>query len=80
MLLIPLPKDSSRGDQILNANYLKKKNLCEVLYQEDMTSDTLLNAINNLYKNKDKYISNLKNQKYINGTNKIVEEIKKYSK
>lgn len=80
MLLIPLPKDSSRGDQILNANYIKKKNLCEVLYQEDMTSDTLLNAINNLYNNKEKYISNLKNQKSINGTNRIVEEIKKYSK
>lgn len=80
MLLIPLPKDSSRGDQILNANYLQKKNLCMVLYQENMTCDTLLDNIEKLYKDRNVYVSQLKKEPPFNGTSKIVSEIKKYSK
>ena len=80
MLLIPLPLSSSRGDQILNANYLQNKNLCITLAQEDLNEKTLLNNLNKLYKNKNFYIQNLKNEPNFNGTDKIVELIKKYSK
>ena len=79
MLLIPLPKDSSRGDQILNAKYLSSKNLCKVLYQEDMTSSTLLDAIETIYRDRHIYISNLSKEKSFNGADKIIAEIKKYS-
>lgn len=79
MLLIPLPLTASRGDQILNANYLKNKNLCMVLPQENLNEQTLINNINKLFKNKNTYINNLKQQQNFNGTNKIVEEIKKHS-
>lgn len=79
MLLIPLPLDSSRGDQILNANYLKGKNLCKVLYQEDLTPETFLKSVKELYQNRNTYIKNLKLEQNFNGTDKIVELIKKYS-
>ncbi len=80
MLLIPLPLSSSRGDQILNASYLQKKNLCITLPQEELNQKTLLNNLNALYKNKNYYIQNLKNEPNFNGTEKIVELIKKHSK
>lgn len=80
MLLIPLPKDSSRGDQILNAEYLEKQNLCLVLFQENMTKETFIKSIIELYQNRYFYINNLKRQPNFNGTKKILEEIKKYSK
>ena len=51
-LLIPLPKNESRGDQILNANYFFERNLVSVLYQENLNRSTYLDAITDLYKNR----------------------------
>lgn len=50
MLLIPLSRAASRGDQIINANSFKKNRLAHVLEEEEMTSQTLLEAINQLEK------------------------------
>lgn len=44
-LLIPLPKESSRGDQILNAGYFEKKGYSLVLQQSDMTPQKLLESL-----------------------------------
>ncbi|MFC7370094.1 undecaprenyldiphospho-muramoylpentapeptide beta-N-acetylglucosaminyltransferase [Fictibacillus iocasae] len=52
MLLIPLPLSASRGDQILNAQSFEKQGFCHVLYEEDMTEETLLAAIGKLKKEK----------------------------
>ncbi len=41
MLLVPYPKGASRGDQILNAEDYEKRGLALVLYQADMTADSL---------------------------------------
>ncbi len=51
-LLIPLPKGVSRGDQILNAKYFEKLGLASVLYQECLTTNSLLTQINAVYQNK----------------------------
>lgn len=51
-LLVPLSKASSRGDQILNAQYFEKQGFSRVLSQEDMTAETLLTGINDLYDNR----------------------------
>ncbi len=48
MLLIPLPLSASRGDQILNAKSFESRGLAQVLLQEDMTTDSLVAAINRL--------------------------------
>lgn len=52
-LLVPLPKASSRGDQILNAQYFNKQGFSHVLEQEQMTDKTLLDGINRLYEMRD---------------------------
>lgn len=51
-VLIPLPKGTSRGDQVLNAAYFQKKGLVSVLPQENLTSDSLTFAINSIYANR----------------------------
>ncbi len=48
-ILIPLPKSASRGDQILNAESFSKSGYSLVLMQEDMTPDTLLAKLSELY-------------------------------
>lgn len=48
-LLVPLPKSSSRGDQILNADHFEKNGWSKILYQEDLTPETLYSGINDLY-------------------------------
>lgn len=72
MLLIPLPKGTSRGDQVENAKYFEQKKYAKVLYQENLTPKTLLNSIEQLYKEKEKQHTLGFNQ---NGAKKIVEVI-----
>jgi len=45
MLLVPYPKGASRGDQIENANSLAARGLAHVLYQDEMTPQTLAQAL-----------------------------------
>ena len=52
-LLIPLPKAASRGDQILNAKYFTAKGLTSMIYQEDLTPESLIYNVNLLIKAKD---------------------------
>ncbi|MFI3230690.1 MAG: undecaprenyldiphospho-muramoylpentapeptide beta-N-acetylglucosaminyltransferase [bacterium] len=75
-LLIPLSKNASRGDQILNANSFKKQNYSSVLQEEDLTKDSLLKEINDLYNNRDSFIKSMQNSKLNNAIDKIIYEIK----
>lgn len=59
MLLIPLSKAQSRGDQIENAMAFKKYGFASVLFEEDLSPVSLTKFINNLYNNKDKYINKM---------------------
>lgn len=59
MLLIPLSKAQSRGDQLLNAQSFYKSGFCEVLQEEDLTDENLLIEINNLYINREKFIEKM---------------------
>ena len=76
MLLIPLPKTESRGDQIENAKYFKNQGFCEVLYQEDLNCKLFLSEINKLYKNRDLYIKKMQNIETKNATKIICDLIK----
>lgn len=58
-LLIPLSAKASRGDQILNANSFRQQGYSSVLLEEDLTDDSLLAAIDELYANRDKYIGSM---------------------
>lgn len=80
MILLPLSKKSSRGDQILNAEIFYKKGYCEYILDEDLNIDKLINKTNKLLKNKSQYIDNMLKCRNINGTNNIIKLIEKYSK
>lgn len=55
MLIIPLSKAQSRGDQIENAEYFKRHNWAEVLDETKLSSYTLLNKLDNVLKNIEKF-------------------------
>ncbi|MHC1786675.1 MAG: undecaprenyldiphospho-muramoylpentapeptide beta-N-acetylglucosaminyltransferase [Christensenellales bacterium] len=48
MLLVPLPRSASRGDQILNAKSYAARGLARVLAQEDMNRESLHAALRQL--------------------------------
>ncbi len=80
MLLIPLPKGASRGDQVDNAKYFERLGYAKVLLQENLNKDNLINAVNELFNNKNTYKTTLKNANLPNGTQKIVKILLTYKK
>lgn len=80
MLLIPLPKASSRGDQILNAEYFSEKNYAEYLLQEKLNLKSFLDKTDILLKTKSKYHLAQKNAPSADGTNNIIKIIKDNTK
>lgn len=56
-ILIPLGRNASRGDQILNANSFAKQGFSVVLEEENVTSDTLKATIKDVMTNRQKYIA-----------------------
>lgn len=75
ILIIPLSKKQSRGDQILNANYLHSLQVANTLYEEDFENVDLISKINQTIKNKDMYIKNMKKLQ-ICGNDNIINIIK----
>lgn len=55
-ILIPLSAQASRGDQLLNAASFEKQGFSKVLQDEEVTSETLLAAIDEVMNNRDTYI------------------------
>ncbi|MFN9886156.1 MAG: undecaprenyldiphospho-muramoylpentapeptide beta-N-acetylglucosaminyltransferase [Pseudanabaena sp.] len=78
-LLIPLSKLSSRGDQILNAKSFQSRGYSAVLFEEDLTSENLLNAIADLDQRRDEYIQNMSQSKDNRAIAQIVDLIKSFS-
>ncbi len=60
-LLIPLPADASRGDQLLNAASYEKQGFSMVLQEKDLNTDSLLASLENLYVNRNDFIQKMKN-------------------
>ena len=78
-LLIPLSAKASRGDQILNAQSFEKQGYCLVLNEEDMTPESLLKAIKELYLAKDSLITAMAKSPASNGVENVMKVILKYS-
>lgn len=55
-VLIPLSLAASRGDQILNAQSFEKQGYSKLLKEEDLSKETLLEAVRTVYDNRDNYI------------------------
>jgi UDP-N-acetylglucosamine--N-acetylmuramyl-(pentapeptide) pyrophosphoryl-undecaprenol N-acetylglucosamine transferase len=74
-LLIPLPLSSSRGDQLLNAEYFRKRDFAAVLIQEDITPELFNEKLCALYDERDKYIAAMKATPQSNGTQAVLNVI-----
>ena len=75
MLLIPLPKGASRGDQIENAEYFKQCGYAHVLSQQDLTRASLISAVNETLKDASSLKNALKKSGLKNGTALIAKAI-----
>ena len=75
MLLIPLSREVSRGDQEDNAESFKKAGYADVLLQQDMTPETLCQGIDRLYAKREAYIRTMKNAPAANGTQRVLDVI-----
>ena len=78
-ILIPLPASQSRGDQLLNAASFEKSGYSYVLQEEELTSNTLLKAVQYVYDEREEYIQTLKESKLNRAIPIIMNLIKKYS-
>ena len=79
-ILIPLSAAASRGDQILNAESFERQGFSYVLKEEDVTNETLLAAVNEVYANRDKYVAAMNESKLNSAIETITEMIKTLSK
>ena len=60
-LLIPLSANASRGDQILNARSFERQGFSMVIEEEDLTEETLVSSVLDLYENRGSYIDAMRN-------------------
>lgn len=74
-LLIPLPLEASRGDQILNADYVVKKGYAKKLEQKDITTEALMSGVDELYENRALLAERMKADPLLDGTEEVLDEI-----
>lgn len=79
-ILIPLPAAQSRGDQILNAGSFEKSGFSYVLNEEEITSDTLVKAVNYVYDEREEYIQVMSESKQNNAIDIVMGLIHEYQK
>ena len=75
MILIPLSKNSSRGDQIENAKVFKEQGIAEVILEENLTQDSLLNTIHTVFNNRENYKNKMKNWNSDRSLDKLFDSI-----
>jgi len=76
-LLIPLPLTQSRGDQIKNAESFEKQGFAAVMSEDKYSEGLFINKLETLYSNRNKYIQNMEKYGFKNGTDIIIDLIKK---
>ena len=78
-ILIPLSRNASRGDQILNANSFKKQGFSYVIEEEQVNEKTLSEAIHYVADHKDEYKKAMSESGQMDSIKKIVDLIKENS-
>lgn len=74
-ILIPLSKQASRGDQILNAESYQKQGFSYVIQEEELQEENLKNAIGEVYKHRNQYITNMNKSNMSNGIEEVMKVI-----
>lgn len=72
-LLIPLSARASRGDQILNARSFERLGYSKVLEEEEISNTALLDAIHDLYQNRESYITAMSSSTHKDSIEQIVQ-------
>ncbi|WP_026696071.1 undecaprenyldiphospho-muramoylpentapeptide beta-N-acetylglucosaminyltransferase [Peribacillus kribbensis] len=75
MLIIPLSKSQSRGDQILNAQSFEEKGFSITLEEEDLTKDALAEGLEKLLHEKETFSSAMEHSKEGHALDILLEEI-----
>ena len=76
-VLVPLTSASTRGDQLLNAKYMEKKGYAKVVDQNTATTDSLVAAIDEVYRDRAAYAERMCEDTRSDGTEAILAIIKK---
>lgn len=75
MLLVPLSRKASRGDQILNAASFSKCGYADYIEEENLTVNNFMDKLLNVYENKKSYIANQSNTDVLKSTDKVLNVI-----
>ena len=78
-LLIPLGTNASRGDQILKAGSFEKQGYSMVLEEENLTEESLLEAVGKLYENRETYRKAMQSSSHTDSIRVILQLIDNYS-
>lgn len=74
-VLIPLGSSASRGDQLLNAESFQKQGFSHVLLEENLTNETLLKAITEVYDHRSEYKKVMEASRMSNSIDIIIDLI-----
>jgi len=74
-LLIPLSKIASRGDQILNARSFAQQGFSRVLIEEELNQDIFLNALREVYAQRESYIAAMANTPALQAVDAVMKVI-----
>lgn len=78
-ILIPLSAAASRGDQILNARSFEKQGFSTVLEEEAVTDDTLYQAIQDTYQNRQQFIDAMNQSTLSDAVGTVIDLIASYA-
>ena len=79
MILIPLPKKYSRGEQIKNAEYFASRGLLNILLQNEANPETFIQIIKQTLDQKDTLCSAIREYAFPDANKILVEEIHHYA-
>ena len=74
-ILIPLSAAASRGDQILNARSFERQGFSMVLEEEELTKESLLEAVRKLYNDRSRFMDAMRDSNQQNSIDTIIDLI-----
>ena len=77
VVFVPLSAASTRGDQLQNTEYCVKKGLALSLDQSTATAETLVAALDTLYRERETFQANMRRDTRLDGTDEILAEIRR---
>ncbi|MBC7765697.1 MAG: undecaprenyldiphospho-muramoylpentapeptide beta-N-acetylglucosaminyltransferase [Hyphomonadaceae bacterium] len=75
MLLIPLSKNASRGDQILNAISFENRGFASMIFEEDLDDQLLIGRLSQIQFERSRYIKAIKTANIANGLDATMQVI-----